>query len=30
MAVRRMLFGCFPVRIAGTDVIGKLWGNPVD
>ena len=28
MAVLRMLFGCFPVRIAGTVVIGKLWAIP--
>jgi tRNA nucleotidyltransferase (CCA-adding enzyme) len=30
MAVRRMLFGRFRVRIAGTRLKGTLWGEPVD
>ncbi len=30
MAVRRMLFGRFAVRIMGTRLEGTLWGEPVD
>lgn len=30
MAVRRMLFGRFSVRIDGTRLEGTLWGEPVD
>jgi SHS2 domain-containing protein len=30
MAVRRMLFGRFAVRIDGTHLNGTLWGEPVD
>ena len=30
MAVRRMLFGRFSVRIDGTVLTGRLWGEPVD
>lgn len=30
MAVRRMLFGRFAVRITGTRLDGTLWGEPVD
>ena len=30
MAVRRMLFGRFAVRIEGLRVEGTLWGEPVD
>ena len=30
MAVRRMLFGEFAVRIDGTKLRGTLWGEPVD
>jgi tRNA nucleotidyltransferase (CCA-adding enzyme) len=30
MAVRNMLFGKFAVRIAGTHLEGKLWGEAVD
>ncbi len=30
MAVRRMLFGRFAVRIVGTRLEGTLWGEPVD
>jgi SHS2 domain-containing protein len=30
MAVRRMLFGRFSVRIGGTRLSGTLWGEPVD
>ncbi len=30
MAVRRMLFSRFAVRIAGTRLEGTLWGEPVD
>jgi len=30
MAVRRMLFGRFRVRIDGTRLEGTLWGEPVD
>jgi tRNA nucleotidyltransferase (CCA-adding enzyme) len=30
MAVRRMLFGRFAVRIEGTRLAGTLWGEPVD
>jgi len=30
MAVRDMLFGRFAVRIAGTQLDGTLWGEPVD
>jgi SHS2 domain-containing protein len=30
MAVRRMLFGRFAVRIEGTQLQGTLWGEPVD
>ncbi len=30
MAVRRMLFGRFAVRIEGTRLEGTLWGEPVD
>ena len=30
MAVRRMLFGCFAVRIDGLRLVGTLWGEPVD
>jgi tRNA nucleotidyltransferase (CCA-adding enzyme) len=30
MAVRRMLFGRFAVRIEGASLDGKLWGEPVD
>ena len=30
MAVRRMLFGRFAVRIVGTGLEGSLWGEPVD
>jgi protein archease len=30
MAVRRMLFGRFAVRIEGTRLAGSLWGEPVD
>jgi protein archease len=30
MAVRRMLFGRFAVRIIGTRLEGTLWGEPVD
>ena len=30
MAVRRMLFGRFAVRIDGTHLSGTLWGEPVD
>jgi len=30
MAVRRMLFGRFAVRIAGTQLDATAWGEPVD
>jgi SHS2 domain-containing protein len=30
MAVRRLLFGRFAVRIAGNSLKGRLWGEPVD
>ena len=30
MAVRRMLFGRFAVRIEGPRLMGTLWGEPVD
>jgi SHS2 domain-containing protein len=30
MAVRRMLFGRFAVRIEGRRLAGTLWGEPVD
>lgn len=30
MALRRMLFGRFAVRIAGKTLTGTLWGEPVD
>jgi tRNA nucleotidyltransferase (CCA-adding enzyme) len=30
MAVRRMLFGRFSVRIADASLSGTLWGEPVD
>ena len=30
MAVRQMLFGRFAVQIAGHDLAGKLWGEPID
>ncbi len=30
MAVRRMLFSRFAVRIEGTQLEGTLWGEPVD
>ena len=30
MAVRKMLFGRFAVRIEGTRLTGTLWGEPVD
>lgn len=30
MAVRKMLFARFAVRIAGTRLEGTLWGEPVD
>lgn len=30
MAVRKMLFSRFAVRIAGTRLEGTLWGEPVD
>jgi tRNA nucleotidyltransferase (CCA-adding enzyme) len=30
MAVRRMLFGRFSVRIEDTRLFGTLWGEPVD
>ena len=30
MAVRQMLFGRFAVRIEGTRLEGRLWGEPVD
>jgi protein archease len=30
MAVRKMLFGRFAVRIDGTRLTGMLWGEPVD
>jgi tRNA nucleotidyltransferase (CCA-adding enzyme) len=30
MAVRRLLFGRFAVRIEGTRLKGTLWGEPVD
>ena len=30
MAVRKMLFGRFAVRIDGTRLEGTLWGEPVD
>jgi SHS2 domain-containing protein len=30
MAVRKMLFGRFAVRIDGTSLTGSLWGEPVD
>jgi len=30
MAVRRMLFGRFDVRIEGTTLTATLWGEPVD
>ena len=30
MAVRKMLFGRFAVRIEGTRLAGTLWGEPVD
>lgn len=30
MAVRRMLFSRFAVRIDGTQLRGELWGEPVD
>ena len=30
MAVRKMLFGRFAVRIEGTRLEGALWGEPVD
>jgi SHS2 domain-containing protein len=30
MAVRNMLFSRFAVRIAGTQLEGTLWGEPVD
>jgi tRNA nucleotidyltransferase (CCA-adding enzyme) len=30
MAVRRMLFGRFDVRIEGSQLKGTLWGEPVD
>jgi len=30
MAVRRMLFGRFAVRIEGLRLVGTLWGEPVD
>lgn len=29
MAVRKMLFGRFTVRIDGSRLVGKLWGEPV-
>ncbi len=29
MAVRKMLFGRFTVRINGSRLVGKLWGEPV-
>ena len=30
MAVRRMLFGRFAVRISGTRLQATLWGEPID
>jgi tRNA nucleotidyltransferase (CCA-adding enzyme) len=30
MAVRKMLFGRFAVRIDGTRLAGTLWGEPID
>ncbi|MCC6949731.1 MAG: archease [Bradyrhizobiaceae bacterium] len=30
MATQRMLFGRFEVKIEGTHLEGKLWGEPVD
>ena len=30
MAVRKMLFGRFAVRIDGTRLAGTLWGEPVN
>jgi len=30
MAVRKMLFSRFAVKIAGTRLMGALWGEPVD
>ena len=30
MAVRRMLFGRFAVRLEGLELNGTLWGEPVD
>jgi tRNA nucleotidyltransferase (CCA-adding enzyme) len=30
MAVRRMLFGRFAVRIDGMALVGELWGEPLD
>lgn len=30
MAVREMIFGRFEVRIAGDELVGTLWGEPVD
>jgi SHS2 domain-containing protein len=30
MAVRRLLFGRFAVRIEGNSLEGRLWGEPVD
>jgi len=30
MAVRRMLYGCFDVRIEGTRLQATLWGEAVD
>jgi SHS2 domain-containing protein len=30
MAVRKMLFGRFAVRIDGGRLEGRLWGEPVD
>jgi SHS2 domain-containing protein len=30
MATRKMLFGCFVVRIEGLALRGSLWSEPVD
>ena len=30
MAIRRMLFGRFEVRLDGRRLVGKAWGEPID
>ena len=30
MSTRRMLFGCFAVKLDGTRLAGEAWGEPVD